>query len=317
MSAVDPVGLDVGRLVGRVVAALIRRDDAESRLRQAGDLLVPRPPEFGIAVQQDHRWSVRRAGLDDMQPDAVGLDQPRARARRHGVAPSPRRRRSAPAAREVGRDQQRRDDEPGGYSEYGGSTSACRRLRCALSSFGVVALSVVRVVERCNQTHATDNGQRTATARSPPGAMQAAAGIRLSQAGRGRNPATSYAPVRLMSRTAKAIEGSEKLLDDRRRCRQLEDDAVLRPQSIRVATKRLPRPRDTAARAAPAAATRTRQSSCALTRIGIGQLDRQHVDQIADRRRDALQLGVRRRHAQHDLRQLGLAGRADREACGC
>ena len=65
--AVEGVALKTFRLVAEVVAALVRRDDAQSGGGERPELMPPAVPELRKAVQQDRRRAVRRAGFDDMQ----------------------------------------------------------------------------------------------------------------------------------------------------------------------------------------------------------------------------------------------------------
>src|ERR1700722_18526017 len=59
--------------VGLAVAALVRRDDAETRLRERRYLMAPGIPEFRKSMAQNDQRPL--AQLDIMHPDAVGLDE--------------------------------------------------------------------------------------------------------------------------------------------------------------------------------------------------------------------------------------------------
>ena len=65
--AVEGVALKTLRLVAEVVAALVRRDDAQSGGGERPELMPPAVPELRKAVQQDRRPALGRAGFDDMQ----------------------------------------------------------------------------------------------------------------------------------------------------------------------------------------------------------------------------------------------------------
>src|SRR5215207_9593572 len=65
--AVESVALKTLRLVAEVVAALVRRDDAQSGGGERPKLMPPAVPELRKAVQQDPRPALGRAGFDDMQ----------------------------------------------------------------------------------------------------------------------------------------------------------------------------------------------------------------------------------------------------------
>jgi len=61
------------RAIGFAIPALVGRDRAKARVRQRAQLMAPRVPQFGKAVAEHHR--VSGAGLDQMHPDAVGVDE--------------------------------------------------------------------------------------------------------------------------------------------------------------------------------------------------------------------------------------------------
>ena len=65
----DPVGPHATRLVREVVAAQVGRDGAEARGRERGELVPPRVPELGKAVQEDDERAL--ALLDPVEPDPV------------------------------------------------------------------------------------------------------------------------------------------------------------------------------------------------------------------------------------------------------
>ncbi len=65
----DPVGAYAARLLGQVVPAQVGRDGAEARGGERRDLVPPRVPEFGKAVQEDDERAL--ALLHPVEPDAV------------------------------------------------------------------------------------------------------------------------------------------------------------------------------------------------------------------------------------------------------
>ena len=65
--AIERVAPKTLRLVAEVVAALVRRDDAQSGGGEGPELMPPAVPELRKAVQQDRRPALRRARFDDMQ----------------------------------------------------------------------------------------------------------------------------------------------------------------------------------------------------------------------------------------------------------
>ena len=69
--------------VALAIAAHVRGNDVEARLRQRIDLVAPGVPAFRKAMAQQNKRAL--ALLDDIQADAVGLDDPLDR-----FAPSPR-----------------------------------------------------------------------------------------------------------------------------------------------------------------------------------------------------------------------------------
>jgi hypothetical protein len=74
-------------LVGVAVAAQVDRDGAVAAVGEPGELVTPRPPELGEAVEQDDERAAPVA-LGDVQTDAVGRD----RAVRPGAGQPDRRR---------------------------------------------------------------------------------------------------------------------------------------------------------------------------------------------------------------------------------
>jgi len=50
--SVEAIGVDALRFAAEVIAALVRRDDAEAGLRERFDELAPAKPEFRKAVQE-------------------------------------------------------------------------------------------------------------------------------------------------------------------------------------------------------------------------------------------------------------------------
>src|SRR5215813_4180046 len=70
----DGVVHDVRRFAAEVVSTLVGSDDAKARFCQGADLLAPRVPELGKAVQQDHQQTVCRTRSNSMQANAVALN---------------------------------------------------------------------------------------------------------------------------------------------------------------------------------------------------------------------------------------------------
>src|SRR3954467_327860 len=54
--AIDPVVRDSNRSIGFVVAAQVRCNGSKSGVRQSSQLMTPRIPEFGEAMQQDDNF---------------------------------------------------------------------------------------------------------------------------------------------------------------------------------------------------------------------------------------------------------------------
>ncbi len=61
------------RAIGFAVAALVGRDCAKAGVGQRAQLMAPRVPQLGKAVAEHDR--VSRPGLNQMHPDAVGVDE--------------------------------------------------------------------------------------------------------------------------------------------------------------------------------------------------------------------------------------------------
>jgi hypothetical protein len=68
----DRVGIDGVRLVAAAITAHVRRGHPVARLRQCRNLMAPRIPALGKAVDQDDQRSVSRQR--HAQPDAAGVD---------------------------------------------------------------------------------------------------------------------------------------------------------------------------------------------------------------------------------------------------
>jgi hypothetical protein len=68
----DAVVFDARGLVAQVVAAQVGRDDVET-LAERGELVTPRVPEFGEAVQQQDERVARLARLRVVQPHVAHL----------------------------------------------------------------------------------------------------------------------------------------------------------------------------------------------------------------------------------------------------
>ena len=66
----DPIGIQLGRLVGEVVPAEIRRYGAVVP-PELGQLVLPGVPELGEAVQEEDQGTLAGDGV--VQPDAVHL----------------------------------------------------------------------------------------------------------------------------------------------------------------------------------------------------------------------------------------------------
>jgi hypothetical protein len=61
-------------MFAQVVAALVRDDDAASRLHERGNLFPPPIPKFRKAMQENDRDSAFRSRLHNAQADAIGVD---------------------------------------------------------------------------------------------------------------------------------------------------------------------------------------------------------------------------------------------------
>lgn len=73
----EPVGGDVLGLAGRVVTPQVGGHDAKARPGEGGDLVAPRPPEFGLTVEEHDGLAVVRAGDDRVDANAVEVEPAR------------------------------------------------------------------------------------------------------------------------------------------------------------------------------------------------------------------------------------------------
>ena len=80
----DAVGVDVGRLVGPPVAALVGDDHLEAGLDEGRHLVAPEPPRVGEPVEEHHGRALARHLDLDTDPTAVDADGPSSFPGGHG-----------------------------------------------------------------------------------------------------------------------------------------------------------------------------------------------------------------------------------------
>jgi hypothetical protein len=68
----DRVGLDCGRFVAAAIAAHVRRSNSIAGICQRRDLVAPRIPALGKAVDQYNKWALSRHR--HAEADAIGID---------------------------------------------------------------------------------------------------------------------------------------------------------------------------------------------------------------------------------------------------
>jgi hypothetical protein len=71
---VEIISLDARRFFAEMITALVRRDDVKAGRRERLNIVFPRLPVFGKAVQQEQDRAVARARLGEMQRYPVGLN---------------------------------------------------------------------------------------------------------------------------------------------------------------------------------------------------------------------------------------------------